>query len=815
MASAKPTPNAAAPGPPQSERTRQVELILSQVESLPTLSPIATRLLALTGADDSDFDEIVSLIEADISLTSRILALCRRASLGVAESVTTVKRAVVLLGLEAVQSAVLSVSVFDVLSRARSKGVSEEGERDRFDRVGFWKHSVGVACCAELLARQHPELKVRPDEAFTAGLVHDLGKIVLDWVMPASYTKVIELSATRGADLAQVERAILGVDHHLAGKRLAEHWGLPYVLGDAMWLHGQPLSALPDVPHRRLIALVTAADGLCRRLHLGWSGNGGEPPSRDAMLQSADLESDRVETMQPLLLEAVAKRCADLGIADDGSPELLMQSISAANERLHQLTQTLARRAAAARRQAGTLELMRAFLSEAQQFDSVESALIGVGASFGRLIGMLTGGGRGGATPAPPVAIVFQSRAGDPWLLSLHGVEAPGCAHLRSAPAPDNGEGRTLDLASLAEDSSMGAMADLLGWLMRHLAGSPVKLNPRKLRRLMISPPRGPTALILHDCELPALAARGQVAGAGVGREPPAERSAVESLVAAWGFALSGAARQQGVRRLSETLVEANRAVVEAQHRLTQNESLARLGELTAGAAHEMNNPLTIISGRSQLLAARLREGEDRDDAAEIAAAAGRLTDLITSLHLLAKPPAPEPRATNLTDLIEQTARRAKDKFSGERGRANADAPPVRVTIQAPIALAGIDPGQIGRAIEELVLNALQAEPRTGVEVTVSSSLPDNALKIVVKDDGAGMTGHALTHAFDPFFSEKPAGRRVGLGLSIARRFVTLHGGDIELRSGGPGRGAVAVIILPEWRFDRLPAAARAAAHAA
>ena len=88
---------------PQSARARQIELILQQVDSLPTLSPIAARLLQITSPVDADLDEIVQLIETDPAMTGRILGLCRRADKGLGDRITTVKRAVLMLGIEAVR----------------------------------------------------------------------------------------------------------------------------------------------------------------------------------------------------------------------------------------------------------------------------------------------------------------------------------------------------------------------------------------------------------------------------------------------------------------------------------------------------------------------------------------------------------------------------------------------------------------------------------------------------------------------------------------------------------------------------------------
>ncbi len=795
-----------------SPRGEQVELILSQVQTLPTLSPVAARLLTLTSADDSDFDEIVALIEADLSLTTRMLALCRRAAAGVGSTVTTVKRAVVLLGLEAVQSAVLSVSVFDAVAMSAERAVGDDandGASGRFDRAGLWKHSLAVACCAELLARQHPELKVRHDEAFTAGLVHDLGKVALACILPRSYERVLEAAEARAVDLATIERQILGVDHHLAGKRLAEHWGLPYMLADTMWLHGQPASALPNVPHAGVVGLVTAADAICRRLHLGWSGNPAEPPAPAYLAQCGNVSLERVKALEPRLHEALAQRCADLGLGETSTPSLMMESISAANARLHGLTQSLARRAAGSRRHAEALTAVRTFLEESSRLGSIEEVLRAVAGSFVRW-----GQGQGGSlltSPARPkgqggAAVVFQSRTGEAWLLGALAADASGTGsasasafELHSAPAPTGPEGQPIDLGELARDASMGAASDLLGWLTqatpapstpvsttgpsRPIAGG---LDLRRLKRLPIAVVGGAAALLLHDRDITG----------------PGEQAALDALAAAWSSALAGASKQLGARRLSEALADANRRLVDAQSKLTEGESLARLGELAAGAAHEMNNPLTVISGRGQLLAARLKDARDRADAEEIARAAGRLTDLITSLHALASPPTLAIEPTNLPDLLERATRRAKDRVATETGDpTGASLPSIRLMVGSSLALAALDPSLFGRAIEELVTNALQSGAKK-IEMHLSNDVQQGTLVLRIKDDGRGLTEHAASHAFDPFFSEKPAGRRPGMGLAMARRYVGLHGGSIDLRSAGTNQGATATITLPRWKHE-------------
>src|SRR3954463_6343333 len=129
-------------------REKRVELILQQLEELPTLPAIALRILEATSSDDTSTDDVVKLITLDQSLTARVLQLVHRADMGVRGHVNTVQRAVQLLGFAAVRSAVLAISIFETFRPAKSS------EQPAFSRDEFWKHSVAVACCAELMSQE-------------------------------------------------------------------------------------------------------------------------------------------------------------------------------------------------------------------------------------------------------------------------------------------------------------------------------------------------------------------------------------------------------------------------------------------------------------------------------------------------------------------------------------------------------------------------------------------------------------------------------------------------------------------------------------
>jgi two-component system, NtrC family, C4-dicarboxylate transport sensor histidine kinase DctB len=123
----------------------------------------------------------------------------------------------------------------------------------------------------------------------------------------------------------------------------------------------------------------------------------------------------------------------------------------------------------------------------------------------------------------------------------------------------------------------------------------------------------------------------------------------------------------------------------------------------------------------------------------------------------------------------------------------------VRIALDQVLPMVHVDPEQISRALLELIRNAIESEGSTQIEVRVQIEPSDDRLNLYVTDDGSGLTPHVLAHAFDPFFSAKPAGRQPGLGLAQARRLVDAHGGTLTLENGRR-HGAVATIRLPEWR---------------
>ncbi|MFI4855627.1 MAG: HDOD domain-containing protein [Phycisphaerales bacterium JB065] len=758
------------------------ELILSHIESLPTLSPIALRVLQLSSSPDADIKEIVSLIESDPALTARVLRLCKRADRTTANEITTIDRAVVLVGLEAVRAAMLSVEVYGLAK-------SDADASAVFDRAAFWRHSLAVACCAELIAEKHEKagLGIRPQEAFLCGLLHDIGKLALEKVLPKAFSRCVELCEQKRCDIAEIERKVFGLDHHTSGKRLAEHWGLPHALQDVIWLHNQPAVALPQMPHRWLISTVTVAQAITRKLLIGWSGNYSPARPIEKLCAEHALDAAACAEIEGELFDRLAIRAANLGIDDAGDSAGLLDSIAEANRQLGTLNDRLSEQAKANRAQQTVLEAIDRFHSEGVLRTALPDAMGAVARSASSTF-----------ETNRPIAVLWQSRPGAVWYLRLF-ASTGRIIRERNLGIPPGGQ----DLSALTDRSRLGfASIEVLEWLRKTLGEeldpSTVTFTPLLSAELHQQP--CPCGVILHQV--------------GKNARPLLENTeALRPLLTTWASTLVATAQFDGARRLGEQLADANRQLAETQQQLVETQSLARLGELAGGAAHEMNNPLTVISANAQILAQRLLDEENASKAKAVADAAQRLSDLITSLHLFADPPEPKPVRVDLHQLLDHAVKSAVEKreitlrslaaSARVQGKPpiNTSLPEIRVIIGDDADVAFMDRRQILQAVTEVIINALEAQPKRLVEVRAVVSDADDRLLLSVSDDGIGMSERARRHACDPFFSEKDAGRQPGLGLARARRLIELHGGDLWIEST-PGHGATVTVALENWRWD-------------
>jgi signal transduction histidine kinase len=271
----------------------------------------------------------------------------------------------------------------------------------------------------------------------------------------------------------------------------------------------------------------------------------------------------------------------------------------------------------------------------------------------------------------------------------------------------------------------------------------------------------------------------------GLGRKlsfPPEYLRRGLNAATRWATAHLAARRLPAITAKLARLAELERSFRES----VEAEKLRGLAEFAAGAGHEINNPLTVIAGRAQLLLRDETQAERRHDLALINTQAMRVHEMIADLRLFATPPELERQSVDLTALVRQLVDDVRPLAAAQETALCLIEPPGSVTIEA-------DPVQLLVAVRALCQNALEAVARRGrIEVAVTS-LADEA-RITVADDGPGILPEQRPHIFEPFYSARQAGRGIGMGLSKCWRIVAQHGGRIEVRSGA---GAVFQIGLP------------------
>jgi PAS domain S-box-containing protein len=244
-----------------------------------------------------------------------------------------------------------------------------------------------------------------------------------------------------------------------------------------------------------------------------------------------------------------------------------------------------------------------------------------------------------------------------------------------------------------------------------------------------------------------------------------------------------------------EGVVISGRDVTEVkrlEEQLIQAEKLAAMGQMLAGVAHELNNPLTAILGVSELL--RDRKGIDESTKRQLEMThrqARRAARIVQNLLEFSRPASPQKKPVDLNRIIERTLQ--LHEHSLRRNSVQADFLPV-----PNLAVVVGDANQLIQIFLNLISNAEQAirEVRTSGHIKIRAGQTGNRVFVNVQDDGTGIKPEALAKLFDPFFTTKRPGGGTGLGLSICMSIVREHGGNIEAESL-PGSGASFTVFLP------------------
>lgn len=270
----------------------KLEEIVQKVDELPSLPHVAYHVLKLTSDPKTTIPELASAISADQVLTAKALRMANSAYYGYARRIFSIEDALVILGFNTVRDLVLAASVYNVLDRELQGYFLPKGE--------LWRHSMGTALLARLLARKLAAPLA--DQAFIAGLLHDIGKIILNYYMKDKFAQVIAMVEEENIPFMIAENRILGFDHAAVGARVAEKWNLPDELVEAIANHHQPGEAKMNA---KLSSIVHVADAASMSMGIGLGGDGMLYPFEDFAVQELSLTREILDDTMSKMADAM------------------------------------------------------------------------------------------------------------------------------------------------------------------------------------------------------------------------------------------------------------------------------------------------------------------------------------------------------------------------------------------------------------------------------------------------------------------------------------------------------------------------------
>jgi len=605
-----------------NESARNVERVLAQIDALSPLPPVASHIAALTQEAAGDTRRIVELLATVPTLSARVRSIlggpdgrrmpsdgwpmsfghggdddARRGGPIIASPTSRgggppdLDEAVRLYGAGAVRQIALALVVMDAFANGQ---IAPNSDTAGPDHAALHRHGLAVAFAAKGIATAL-DTSTPPAELFACALVHDLGKVAVRVALPKSFERIAQTCERTRADIADVERELLGIDHTGIGRHLAMRWGLPRRWVECIWLHHQSPEALPaSIAEEGHVRIVQLADTMAREQRLGYSGTHGMAASSHALAERLGLpDVERVRIIESLPAELA--RQASLESPDGGEGPGEWRSSPASVRRqsasdgvdtdylssLHSLNQSLSPHAA-------VREVCPAAAAAVCQALSVRHCAVFVTSEDGRWVEEAISDGRthiaieprrlDGPVDARAADAVVELAAAGTWI-------APPPAAF--TPVVDRYRGR------LGEDPV---------WLM------PIVVEHRWVGGAVFA------ATASHAATLRA------------------ESDEIEILVSAMGLALVQARARAEARALGDELAEVSRKLASTQDELLQGRTLERVAAMAAGAAHELNSPLAVISGRAQLLRRQAGAEEVRNIAEAIAVQASVCSEIVTEL---------------------------------------------------------------------------------------------------------------------------------------------------------------------------------------
>jgi putative nucleotidyltransferase with HDIG domain len=630
-------------------------------------------------------------------------------------------------------------------------------------------HNLAVACCARQIA-EAVSPSADAELAYYAGLLHDIGKLALREVMPKSFSRIFEEAESARQSSCSAEQKNLGLDHAVVGKHLAQAWRLPNAVVLAAWLHhGDTVAISQDLPEAWIAAVVQLADSVARRANVGISGSFDLPEAPEPIAEYLGISIEQVEQIGENLAGVVAEKSK---VLDLNSPNALVDYCRAAHTAAGRL---------AAKHSKLSAENQR-LQSSAGHLDFTSDFLLATSPAVGT------------ASLAEDFAVRWQ-RFYQTGTVCLYLVPSSRPEVIEAAVVERLSQSRVVSVG-VAEDVSVIPEAvankfaiinafDHLEWLFEQVDAD---FDARRTRLVPLLCDGRAVGAIAFELNYPG--------DAGLFEERFKTSASIAGSIL--GMALSRQKQQDFAERFVR-LVSRPQAGPDLPAKEPEQpaptagavDSLDALAEMAAGAAHELNNPLAVISGRAQLLAEAEDDVEQREILRQICENAREASGIIEDLMSFADPPQPRVAEGDIRKMLDEAV-----QLTGRK--TNIRDLDVRIDVAEDVGPVLVDSAQIVSAIANVISNAAESygEQTGPIVLTAGADESPDTIKLTIEDHGCGMDAATLKKVNQPFFSARPAGRKRGMGLAYAARFVQLNKGTLKITSE-PGKGTAVTIRLP------------------
>jgi len=740
-----------------------LQLIFRRLDNLTILPSVAQRFLSELLKSESLSSNLTEIINSHPALSVSVFKSMQKNIIAFTEESPSVRQAVEKLHPSTVRNILFDVNIINPFTNHLRENTIQMHKQ-------LLRHSLAVACCAGELA---PVLNIEPNLAYSAGLLHDIGKFALLEVMPKSLVRIIEQANTQNSPISYIEQKNLGLDHTIIGRRLTQKWNIPAPINLAVWLHHSDTETLSKtIPEAKIAQLVQLANCIAKLTGFSLTHPEETTETMQQLAMSLEISLEYIQNIRQELPEKVEEKNGLLGMDIPNSDAAYFDTLK------HSVAQFAT--------ETGKLKQQNQGLqTNSSHFDFITEMLSGLNPNAQPIDTAAYLAARWQRFYQTGMVCIYLLPGSCEKKIEAVLVETLGkCKTLSLNPPADS----TIIHQPIANKFEILSAPDHIYWLLEQLDVEP-ELSQTKLLPLLAN---GKTiGAIVFELRYPA----------DIEQFKEMFKASAQAAASILNISLESFTNQLFAEQFSQLLTRAKSStarpsastgVAETTPQAQSPPSISELAEMAGGAAHELNNPLSIIAARAQLLADDETDTKKKNILKQIQHNSNRISAIIEDLMAFASPQPPKHSDTGVKQVIDEALEFAAQKAGTDHINSQID-------IDEDVDNIYVDSAQMVTAVANIICNALESyTDETGpVKITASPGHSGDNVELQIKDLGRGMDAETINKATQPFFSAKDAGRRRGMGLSHAKRLIELNNGCLHIESE-LGTGTNVTITLPK-----------------